>query len=213
MDNTDTTQTGSENVDDASANNAGTNDTSDNAQTSQDGAQGGENTSTSDDNTRTYTAEEVERIKARMQAADRRASELEKKVQKFENANKSELEKLQDEAKRAAAERDATVSELRNLRLQNAFLANTSVQWADPSDAFLILQTQFMEGVDIDENGKVIGMDAAVKEMAKKKAHLVKKTPTDASEANGSVQNGQRKGANGQPSGLKESGRFPMVYH
>lgn len=193
-----------------SANDAGTNDTSDNAQTSQQTTQDAANTATGDDNARMYTAEEVERFIARMKAADRRASDLEKKVQQFEDANKSELEKAQTEKERAIQEAAKAASELKNLRLQNAFLSQAEVAWEDPNDAFLILQTQFMEGVEVTEEGQVLGIKDAVKKMAKAKPHLVKKAP-GSTEATGSAQNGQRKGSNGTPNRDALVNRFPMM--
>lgn len=206
----------SEGAANATGDNAGGDSTATNTQTTQQNAEGTQSTSdgtttTSTDSAKTYSAEEYEQLKSRMAAADRRADAEAAKVKKFENANKSDLERAQAEAAEAKQKADALAGQLKNAALQNAFLGNTSVTWQDPTDAFALLQQHFMEGVEVDEAGKVTGMDNAVKLLAKNKAYLVK--PAAASEATGTAQNGQRKGEkeNGIDAGLKS--RFPSVFN
>lgn len=208
----------SEGAANATGENAGSDSSATNTQTTQQGEQGtqtgsdgGENTGTTTSETKTYSVEEFEALKARMIAADKRADAEAAKVKKFENANKSDLERAQQEAADAKTRADQLAATVKNQALLNAFLGNTSITWQDPTDAFALLQQHYMDGVEVDEAGKVTGMDGAVKTLAKNKAYLIK--PATSSEATGTAQNGQRKGEKdgGVDAGLKS--RFPTVFN
>lgn len=192
---------------------AGTDNTTENAKTADTGAQGTENgdgkgTETKE-TAKTFSAEEYEALKNRMIAADKRAAKWEKEDADRKKASMTEVDRLKAEAEEAKALVEKNKMELTNAKVQNAFLANTSSAWADPDDAYLVLRTHFMDGVEVDENGKVSGMDAAIKLMAKKKPHLVKSDAS--SEATGSGHNGRRKGEETDTEKKARNSRFPAL--
>lgn len=196
--------------------NAGTDNTTGNGQTADTGAQttgnaDGKATTDAGDNTAptTVTIEEFNQLKARMVAADRRAAALEKEKADKAKADMTEVERLKADAEEAKAAREQDKAALVDAKVQNAFLANTSSVWADPEDAYLVLRTHFMDGVEVDDKGKVSGMDAAIKAMAKKKPHLVKSEAS--SEATGSGHNGRRKGEETDADKTSRNSRFPAM--
>lgn len=147
---------------------------------------------------------ELERARARMKAADRRAAEAERKLREKDDAGKPELEIAQrrvTELEETTTQQDAT---LRELRIQNAFLMSNTVTWHDPSDALRELAN--MDGVDIDDDGKVTGVKDAIAKLAKRKPHWVKaakesddEDKDSSTEASGSKMHGKRKGEKDVP--------------
>lgn len=158
------------------------------------------------------TREEFDRLFARMQAADRRASQAETKVKEYEKANLSESERLQAEREEAVKQAQALEQEVQTLRLKTAFLASTEVQWEDPEDALELLVRKYSDDVEIDEKGRIKGMDAAIKRLAKEKSYLVKKNDVPPASSSDTM-NGSRKGDDGKRAPDKESlkSRFPAL--
>lgn len=171
-------------------------DGSESSETEGDDSQGGDDAESTEqeqqETSNAVTREEFERVMNRMKAADRRASAAEARVKEFEDAGKSELEKLQTERENAAKERDEARQALQSERIANAFLASNSVTWHDPEDALAMLRTKYMEGVEISEDGKISGMKKAIEKMAKEKSYLVNAVQSSAS--TGDQMNGKRKG-------------------
>lgn len=153
---------------------------------------------------RTYTAEEYEALHRRMQAADRRASGAEQKVKDFEKAGQTELEKAQSDAQENLTRAEAAEKALQDERIANAFLASNDVTWHDNADALSMLRSNYMDGVEIGEDGKVKGMKAAISKMAKEKKYLVN-SGTAASTSATDQMNGKRKGNNGEQEKAKDA--------
>lgn len=152
--------------------------------------------------------EEFNAVMNRMKAADKRATTAENRLKKIDDGNLSEVEKAKKEAEEAKALAATATVELRNAKIYNAFLAETSFAWHDSGDSFALLGK---EGVDIDDSGTVTGMKDAVKALAKNKPHLVKTTQT--TEATGSEHNGRRKGETQSDADKSaRARRFPAAY-
>lgn len=151
--------------------------------------------------TRTYTQEEYDAIVRRMQAADRTATEKGNKLAEIENSKKDELTRAKDDNTRLLAENEKLKEENRKV-LVRADFGLAGVQWHNPSTALATLLNEYPDAVTVDDDGKVIGMKAAVEKLAKEHAYLVKSTEgkkdedTGTSGATGSVKNGKRKGDN-----------------
>jgi hypothetical protein len=165
---------------------------------------------------------EYDQLLERMKAADRRAAaeqkakeELAAKIAEAEKATLTDIEKAKRDAEEALKAREETAIALRSERLRNAFLAaEGNIQWQDPSDAYAILLRDFMEGVEIAEDGKVTGMKEAVAALAKKKSYLVKTGIVQpAPEATGSGSS-TRKGANPDQAAAdaERRRRFPAAF-
>lgn len=153
---------------------------------------------------------ELERVRSRMKAADRRATEAERKNKEFADKDKTELERAQSEAAEIKKQHDDAVAALRNTRLENAFYRDNSVSWNDPGDAFALLD---MSNVEIDDDGKVHGMKEAIKSLASKKKYLVKAENDPSTEASGSSVNGRRKGEPNKPDRSALAKDFPALAH
>jgi len=170
--------------------------------------------------TKTYTEEDYKNLDARMRAADQNRSKTQKaleeaqaKLDEIEKSKLSELEKATKERDELAKKAEALADRVKQQALENAFLAAKGVDWADAEDAYTVLQKKFMDGVEVDEDGKVTGMAEAVKAMVKQKPHLVKSTDgvvTPSSEATGQTPV-KRKGE--KPTADRESlrKRFPAL--
>lgn len=186
--------------------------TTDNTKTGDTGAQSGTNTSTTTETDASVTKADFDALFAKMQNADRRATKAETELRKKADADLSEVDRIKKEAEDARAETVALKAGMREAKIYNAFLADGSVSWYDNVDAFTLLAAQFMDSVDVDDQGKVTGMGAAIKAMAKKKPHLVK---TGTTEATGDTHNGKRKGADTEDKAEQAArrSRFPAAFN
>lgn len=114
----------------------------------------------------------AERAEARKAAAaeKKRADELAKKVAEFEDRDKSDLEKAQ-----AAAERAAEIAAKATLRAVTAEVKAAAGDFADPEDAVAFLQSKISEyGVDAgDIDTEAIAADLA--DLLERKPHLRKR--------------------------------------
>lgn len=136
-----------------------------------------------------YTEDDIQAVLRRMQAADKNSSDLQKKLKAYEDKDKSELEKLQAELAESQAKSEAAEKRLLETRIHNEFLASNKHTWHDPKTALKLLD---LENVEVDENGKVSGLDKAIEALAKAQPFLVNKDKGGES--------GQRVGG-GRPSG------------
>lgn len=151
---------------------------------------------------------EYDKIDARMRAADQRASKLEEELKAIQRKDQSELERAQTDVKDLTAKMEGLSTRLQDTLLQNAFLSNNKYTWHDPQDALRLMD---MEGVSIDDDGKVSGLPEAIAKLAKAKPHLLKTEDNDSSGApSGSANNGKRKG-DGKPPKKEYSSRFPAL--
>lgn len=139
----------------------------------------------------TVAQSEYDALMRRMQAADKRASEEAERRKQLEDRDKGELEKAQEKTKELEQSVQAKDQEIMNLRLQNAFLTDTSYTWHDPGDVLKFIAGD--DTVTIDDNGNVQGMKAALDKLAKSKPYLVKQEPGDNSPGkSGSDMNGRK---------------------
>jgi hypothetical protein len=177
-----------------------------------------------DDDERVYTAAEYNRVKARMQAADRRATETEKRLKALEDKDKPEDVKTKAELATALKE----LEDIRKVRqkdlIQLAFLRANEVEWHDPEDALTMAD---LSDVEIDDDGNVDrkALKAALRDLAKRKPHLVKQSKKDDEQdeeeedeskddqrSSGSKMAGNRKGSKGKgPSRDDLAKKFPAL--
>lgn len=150
-----------------------------------------------------YTRAEYEKVRTRMRNADRAASEKEEenrrlraRIAKLEKGDKgkSKVDDDDDEPTvdleaKAREERNAT--SLRAVRMENAFLKaagnvkdrdGNTIEWEDPEDALAVAERLDLLDDVLDDDGTVDrrAMVRALRELAKRKPHLVKK-PSKAS--------------------------------
>lgn len=156
------------------------------------------------------------RIKAREAAA--RADELAARLKKIEDSDKPADEILKRDLEEMRTRSEQTENRLHTALKENAFLRANTISWADPSDAMALLD--FSE-IDVDEDGTVdpAQLKRALRDLAKRKPHLVKKSPAsdqdddeDDSQSSASTMNGRRKGTQNKGTDRKAlAKRFPVL--
>lgn len=134
-----------------------------------------------DDDKPRYTQAEYDRVKRRMQAADKRADETDKRLRALENKDKPKDEVEAAELAEARAKADEDAKERRQLKLENAFLATNTIPWVDVEDAMAAAERLGLLEDVVDDSGTVDrkALRAALKDLAKRKPHLVKKAKSD----------------------------------
>jgi hypothetical protein len=137
---------------------------------------------TKDESSDTVSRKDLDEVINRMKAADKRASQAEAKLKAQEDAKKDELTKATERATELEKTTAQQAKDIAELRLQNAFLSNTSgITWHDPADALALAERQGYLAEVVDDEGKVDSgkLTAKLKELAKAKPHLVKNGKDD----------------------------------
>jgi len=98
--------------------------------------------------------------------------EAKKALKEIEDKDKTEVERLTAENVELKAKLGEKDSSLRQRTLDNAFLASDKHSWANPETA---LKLADLSEVEIDEDGKVTGLDKALDKLAKSDPYLLKK--------------------------------------
>jgi hypothetical protein len=109
----------------------------------------------------------------RRNEAKRLAEELTKaqaRLKEIDDADKSETERLNSKI----IEQEKRIAELvgvnKELSIKNAFLADKKHAWRNPDSALKLLD---LGEVDIDEDGKITGLDKAIKKLADSDSYLL----------------------------------------
>lgn len=136
---------------------------------------------------RTYSEAEVAAIQNRMRAADQRAAALEAERNQLRDKDLPALEKATRDLAEAAAAREKAETELKNSRIHNAFLRDNTHEWHNPDRALTMLD---LSKVDIDDQGNVTGLKAAIEALAKSDAYLLKPKPDNGGDGGTGTGNG-----------------------
>lgn len=122
-------------------------------------------------------AEELEKTRNRMKAADKRAADAERKIREAEDKDKSELELATRRVTELETENGALVGKLKTLTQERYFLGSNTVTWHDPEIAMGKLDWSNI----VDEDGEVdqTKLGKAIKDLAKEKPFLVKSDTAD----------------------------------
>jgi hypothetical protein len=137
-------------------------------------------TGTEGDGDKPISREEFNKVLARMQAADKRASSAEDKLKQAERAKMDESERTKAELQDAKKENEALKDQLRQTKLENAWLAVDGVTWHDPDAAMSIADRKGVLAECMDADGKVDTkkLRSAVDKFAKEHQYLVKTDST-----------------------------------
>ena len=129
--------------------------------------------------------------------AAKRLQELEDAEKKRKDAELSETELAKKAKDVAEAEATRLKAQLTEERIKNAVLAEaTKANFVDPLDAYTNIDRDSLE---IDDAGKVKGVESAVKELTKKKPYLILATENPRYNLNGSD-----RGRSSQNAGIEE---------
>jgi hypothetical protein len=158
------------------------------------------------------------KLEARMKAADRRASEAERKLREREEADLTEAQKKDKELGELQTFRETAQKEITSLRTQVAFLSVNDVAWQDPDIA--LGQVDLTGLIDEDGNVDKKSLKDAVAKLAKDKPFLVKAATVneggDAKEKQGSSGSGvgssSKQSKNGALSEEELKKRYPALY-
>ncbi len=103
----------------------------------------------------------------------KRLDELEKAEQERQKASLSEADKLKQELAEANKKTELALAEAATVRMKTAVLvAAGQMGFQNPEDAYDLVQISKLE---VGEDGKVSGVEEALKELAKAKPYLLKK--------------------------------------
>lgn len=138
---------------------------------------------------KTFTQEEMDsiigqRIKAeRQKYADYDTIKAQAaKLQEIEDAQKTEDEKRQERLTQLERELEQTRTVSRQATLRSAVVAEAARQnFTDPADAMRLLD---VDGLTVGEDGAIEGLDEALKDLAKSKPYLLKRTQAQVEPAN-----------------------------
>lgn len=129
---------------------------------------------------KSYTQADIDAIKARMQAADRRATAAELKAKSFEDKDKTELQRATDRSSELEQELTTLKESVKALRLGNAFLSANTYTWHDPDLALAQVDKDLLE-LDDDGTPSKESLKKALKALADKRPYLVKSATPAAS--------------------------------
>jgi len=134
----------------------------------------GEDHSEDEDKTKDPRIKELSDENARRRnEAKRLADELAKaqaRLKEIDDADKSETERLNSKIAEQEKRIDALVAVNKELSIKNAFLADKKHSWRNPDSALKLLD---LGEVDIDEDGKITGLDKAIKKLADSDSYLL----------------------------------------
>jgi len=156
-----------------------------------DSAQGGA-TGTGSDSGSTSTTETVskadfEALRARMQAADQRASKAEGDLKQLRDKDLPELDKAKRDLVELGANNEKLKDDNQKLRVENSFLTDNTFKWRNPASALKLLDRSKLT---VDSDGNVLGMKDALAALAKSDAYLLE--PEAGKDGEGQGQQGQQ---------------------
>jgi hypothetical protein len=165
----------------------------------------------------TVSKDEFERLRRRMEAADRRASEAEKKIKDAEDAKKDDLTKAQEAQTEAEDKIKGLEKQVSDLRLENAFLVANKHSWHDPEVALGLARTKgYLEDVT-DDDGEVDkkALKKALDRLATEHKYLIKsEKKSDDSPDGPSGEPGGKRSTNQDDDKAKKAqlkSRFPIL--
>lgn len=122
---------------------------------------------------------DVEALQMALKRANREAAERRKKIEEMEaaetkrkEAELTELERLKAKTVEAEARLETMAARLRESAIRQEVMVQAGkLAFVDADDAFRLAD---LSGVEVGEDGKVIGVEAALRALAKQKPHLLK---------------------------------------
>lgn len=125
--------------------------------------------------TQTGTVSQVEydRRMEQLRAADQKRQAAETELKQLKEKDLPAMEKLTRENAELVAERDKLNNELRQTRMDNAFFNDNTYKWKNPKTA---LKLADLSKVEIDDDGTVHNLRAALEALAKAEPYLLEES-------------------------------------
>lgn len=124
----------------------------------------------------TISKKDHDAVVARMKAADARASKFEAELKAIRDKDLPAQEKLAKDHEELVARHEALVETNKTLALENSFLKANTFKWKDPEAA---LKLADLSEVEVGDDGKVTGLEAALKSLATTKKWLLEDEQAD----------------------------------
>lgn len=125
---------------------------------------------------KTVSQADFDALTNRLRAADQKREEAQKALKELVEKDLPAQQKLQKELAEANAERDKLREDLRKTRMENAFLNDNTFKWKNPKTA---LKLADLSKVEIDEDGTVRNLSAALEALAKSDPYLLEDKEED----------------------------------
>lgn len=133
----------------------------------------------------TVSAEEFERLRVQLRAADQNKAKAEAELKNLRDKDLPQIEKLTRDNTELTARAEQAEAALRQTRLENAFLTDNTHTWNNPKTA---LRLADLSKVEVDEDGTVRNLKPALEALAKSDPYLLApKTEGEAEKGKGST--------------------------
>lgn len=153
--------------------------------------------------------QEAESYREKMKLADKRASDFENKLKQLVDKDLPEQEKLKRDYEEATKQVESMRATNSKLALENAFLADNTYDWHNPKRAMQVLDRS---NVEINDDGTVTGLKAALKALATSDPYLLKGTVEEKETPPPGTLPGNNGGnGGGKPDAKKLATRFPAM--
>lgn len=129
--------------------------------------------STKDEDSRPHR--QAARYRTQLRDTQRELAELKEQMRKAADEGKPADELLKRDLAEATERNTTLAARVDSLAKENAFLRSNDVQWHDPADVLKLID---FDEIDVDEDGTVDArqLRRALRDLAKRKPHLVKKS-------------------------------------
>jgi hypothetical protein len=114
---------------------------------------------------------EYDQRMAQLAAADRKRQEAEDKLKALQDAALSEEEKRKRDLEAATEQVKAKDDEIKQLKLERAFLKDNTHDWHNPDAALKLVD---LSGVAVGDDGKTTGLKEALEALSKAHPYLIK---------------------------------------
>jgi hypothetical protein len=163
------------------------------------------------------------RYRVKLRESEKREAALEARLKAIEDKDKPKDEVAAREAAEAKTKADKAAQRAADLAIENAFLKVNQIQWVDVEDVLTVAGKEGLFEDVVDEDGTVDAkaLRVALRDLAKRKPHLVKPKAVSSgdddndeepgSRRTGSTMNGRRRGKGSTPSREELAKKFPVV--
>jgi hypothetical protein len=161
----------------------------------------GDDGSSDDGGSQGVTPEELQRMRNRMVAADRRASQLDAQLREYQDRDKTDSQRLQGQVETLTTENEQLKKDIAASRRDNAFLKSNGVTWHDAEVALSKIQWDI---VTKDDGEVDLGLlKKEIDRVAKAAPYLVKTAQSGNSDGGGISSGGstRQQGASGHHPG------------
>lgn len=138
----------------------------------------------------------------------RQVEESNLKLKGFTDKDKDELTKSSESVTELTTRAEKAESKAAELALQNAFLSDNSFKWRNPKSA---LRLADLSKIEIDEDGDVVGLDVALKALARSDPYLLADDDEDEDDKSAVGQPPKTKKAKGTPEREKLVAKYPAL--